>query len=116
MGSPDDCGKPPGFEAAPDEREAKQRERRADPRHPTNRPATIKLLNPLQTLTDVSVRVLEISRLGLKLCVNQPLMPGTLVQIRFNGKLLLGEVRYCKAVGDDFHAGVRLQDVFDTGL
>lgn len=112
MGSPDDRGKEQDSETG----KAETTDRRTDVRHPSDQPATIKFLNPVQSSADVSARVLEISRGGLKLRVNRPLMPGTLVQIRFGGKLLMGEVRHCDPAGDEYHAGIRLQDVFDTGL
>jgi PilZ domain len=105
----------------PDRREntsipADPADRRAEPRSPTDLPATIKLLNPLQASGRISARVIDYSRGGLKLRVEKSLMPGTLVQIRLGEKLLLGDVRFCSpADGDEFYAGVRLQDVFETG-
>jgi hypothetical protein len=92
---------------------ADSKERRSEPRNPANRLATVKVLNP-QTSDRISARLVEISKGGLKLRLSEPLMPGTLVQIRFSGKLVLAEVRYCNVADAEFHVGVRLQDIFQT--
>lgn len=89
-------------------------ERRAEPRIDADQPATLRLLNPLQASVRIFAHVIESSRGGLKLRLDRPLMPGTLIQVRTGGRLLLGEVRFCNSVGSVFHAGVRLQDVFET--
>jgi hypothetical protein len=105
----------------PDHREkasipADPADRRVEPRSPADLPATIKLLNPLQTSERISARVIDYSRGGLRLRVEKSLMPGTLVQVRVGEKLLLGDVRFCSpADGGEFYAGVRLQDIFETG-
>jgi len=93
---------------------AQHEERRADPRHPVDEPATVKVLNPLQTAARFDARIVEMSRGGMRLRVPQSLMPGTLVQIRFQTKLALAEVRYCETAGAEYYAGVRFQDVLDT--
>ncbi len=93
---------------------AQHEERRADPRHPVDEPATVKVLNPLQTAARFDARIVEMSRGGMKLRLPHSLMPGTLVQIRFQAKLALAEVRYCEAAGAEYYAGVRFQDVLDT--
>jgi hypothetical protein len=90
-------------------------ERRSDPRSARDQPAIIKLLNPLETASRIPARVIETSRGGLRVSLDRALMPGTVVQIRVGEKSLLGEVRYCNSDGEKFFAGVRLQDVFETG-
>jgi len=116
MPSSDDLRKPDaGHGEKPAQAPAQTTERRADPRQPAEQPATIKLLNPLHTSERISATVVDISKGGLRLRLDQSLMPGMLVQIRLGEKLLLGEIRYCTPAGDEFHAGVRLQDVFETG-
>ncbi len=96
--------------------EAGRDERRADPRRPVDEPATIKVLNPLQSASPFPARIVEMSRGGMKVRLKQSLMPGTLVQIRFKGKLAMGEIRYTERSGSDYYTGVRLQDVLDTSL
>jgi hypothetical protein len=93
---------------------AEPEDRRADPRHPVDQPAKLKVLTPLQTPIRLSVHIIEMSRGGMKISVKQPLMPGALVQIRFQGKLALAEVRYCAPAGAEYHVGVRFQDVLNT--
>ena len=116
MPSSDDLRKPEaGHGETPDQAPAQTTERRSDPRQPAEQPATIKLLNPLHPAGRIAATVVDISKGGLRLRLNQSLMPGTLVQIRLGEKLLLGEIRYCTPAGEEFHAGVRLQDVFETG-
>lgn len=94
---------------------AQRAERRGEMRSAADQEATVKLLHPLQTSGRISARVIETSEGGLKLRLRDAIMPGTLVQIRVAGQLLLGEVRYCTAHSNGFHVGVRLQDVFDAG-
>lgn len=94
---------------------AQQPERRSEARSAADHEATIKLLNPLQASERISARVIETSPSGLTLRLKHALLPGTLVQIRVGEKMLFGEIRYCNPSGAGFRAGVRLQDVFDTG-
>jgi hypothetical protein len=100
-----DANSPPAAESS---------ERRSEPRTASNASAFVRLLNPLQTSERLPARVADLSRGGMKLILDRPLMPGTLVQIRFEGKLLLGEVRFCNPVDAEFQIGIRLQDIFDT--
>ncbi len=90
-------------------------ERRSEPRSPADQSATIKLLSPLETASRIPARIIEISRGGLRLRVDRALMPGAIVQIRVDEKLLMGEIRFCNPDGEKFQVGVRLQDVFETG-
>jgi hypothetical protein len=101
-------------EASPGKSGRAEGERRSETRSPANQSATLKILNPLQTSTRIPAQVIESSRGGLKLRLERELMPGTLVQIRVAGKLLLGEVRFCCAESGEYVIGVRLQDVFET--
>ena len=87
-------------------------ERRGDPRIPVSFPARLKLLDPVTSVGPPhSVHVIEISRNGLKIRTPRFLIPKTLVQIRFNSKTVLGEVRYCDKSESEYHAG--LQQVTD---
>ncbi len=58
------------------------------------------------------VRVVDVSRLGLKLLVPAPLEVGAVVQIRLKPVIVTAEVRHCTPVGESFHAGVHIQDLF----
>ncbi|HLH41008.1 MAG TPA: hypothetical protein VKX39_17795 [Bryobacteraceae bacterium] len=89
------------------------KDRSSESRSPEEQDARIKLLNPLEPF-ERAARVVEMSRGAMKLSVDSMLLPGTLVQIRYQGKLLWGEVSFCEPSPAGFAAGVRLQDVFET--
>ena len=88
--------------------------RRSETRFPTDERAKMKVLRPLGD-TGSEVRVLDISKGGLKLEVSALLHPGMLVQVRMKSAIALAEVRYCIPAAMGFHAGLRLQDVFWMG-
>jgi hypothetical protein len=85
-------------------------ERRREPRIPTDDAASMQVLNPLLD-GRFAIRVLDVSRNGLKLSTLTYLQRGTLVQVYIRNIVALGEVRHCVKIGDEFHAGVRLDDV-----
>jgi hypothetical protein len=83
-------------------------ERRGEPRVPVSFPGRLKLLDPVTSIGPPhDVYVVEISRSGFKVQTPRRLIPKTLVQVRFNGKTLLGEVRYCVPKDDGYHAGIK---------
>jgi hypothetical protein len=73
-------------------------------------PARMKVLQPLGTNTEI--RVLDVSRTGLKISMPELLPPGTVIQIHMKAAIAFAEVRYSAPCGDEYHAGVRFQDVF----
>ena len=58
----------------------------------------------------MAVRVLDVSKSGLKLSTSESIDPGTIVRVHIKGSLVMAEVRYCAPVGSEFHAGIKLQD------
>jgi len=89
-------------------------ERRVDPRAPLDEPASVKILHPVVTSGDrVEGRAVNLSRSGLKLRIPEPMLPGTMVQVRFMDRIALGEIRYCIPTGAEFYVGVRFQDVME---
>jgi hypothetical protein len=70
------------------------------------------------SLARQDIRVLDISRRGLKLRVPRSLVRGTLVQIQLQGLspglLAVAEVRYCLSAGRDFDVGVDAGVQFNT--
>ena len=58
------------------------------------------------------VRILDVSKDGLKVLVSRALDPGSLVQIRREDTVIIGEVRYSISVGEAHHAGVHIQEAF----
>jgi anti-sigma factor ChrR (cupin superfamily) len=88
-------------------------ERRAEPRIPVNFEGRLKLLDPVTSIGPPHpVTVVEISRNGLKVVTPRYLIPRTLVQIRFSGRAVLGEVRYCLKTESGFQAGLKLMEDF----
>ena len=84
-------------------------ESRSEPRVPVKFPGRLKLLDPVTSVGPPhDVQVIEISRSGLKIVTPRYLILKTLVQIRFNGKSALGEVRYCVRIEPGYHAGIKL--------
>jgi hypothetical protein len=83
-------------------------ERRSEPRVQVSFPGRLKLLDPVTSVGPPhNVQVIEISRHGLKIRTPRHLIPKTLVQIHFDGKTLLGEVRYCMKTDSEYHAGIK---------
>jgi hypothetical protein len=88
-------------------------ERRVETRVPVSFPGRLKQLDPVTSGGPPhEVEVIDISRSGLKIRTSRHLIPKTLVQIRFNGKAVLGEVRYCVKTELVFVAGVKLTEDF----
>jgi len=88
-------------------------ERRGEPRIPVNFAGRLKLLDPVTSIGPPHpVTVVEISRNGLKVVTPRYLIPKTLVQIRFNGNALLGEVRYCLQTEAGYLAGLKMVEDF----
>jgi|SRR5580692_9456670 hypothetical protein len=86
-------------------------ERRSEVRVPEDCPARVKVLHPLTSLEPSAPgRVVDRSSQGLGLRVPWSVFPGSLLQIRFLGRIVLGEVRYCLAAGDEFRIGMRLKE------
>jgi hypothetical protein len=60
------------------------------------------------------IRVLDVSKGGLKLRSPERLEPGEIVQIHLKHTIALGEVRYCRRATDGFDVGVQFHNVFST--
>ena len=81
-------------------------ERRRDARSSCDIAAHICVLNPAEMRTEGLV--VETSELGLRVRLPKALLPGSLVQIRTEYAIYMGEVRHCKETIAGFEAGVRL--------
>lgn len=86
-------------------------ERRQSQRIPTNDPARVKLLHP-SVSEPLPARILDVSKDGMKVELACALEPGTIVEVLFKRFLAIAEVRYSVQIGEVFHAGVLIQDVF----
>jgi hypothetical protein len=105
---------PAGDVSSPGDHRSEPQEKRVDPRAPIDEPASVKILHPATTSHErMDGRAVNLSRSGLKLRVPEPLLPGTVVQVRFLDRIALGEIRYCIPTGTEFYVGVRFQDVME---
>jgi hypothetical protein len=90
-------------------------ERRKEPRVPVRFPGRLKLLDPITSVSPPhEVEVVEISRSGFKIRTDRYLIPKTLVQVRFNGRAVLGEVRYCIRTDAGYQAGLERRQDFPS--
>ena len=94
----------PEVELSPDE------EKRKSPRVAVDNFALLTVLesNPQR----IYVRIVDASKEGLKLLAACRLLPGSTVQVYVRDLFILAEVRYCRAAGDLYCAGVQIKDVF----
>jgi hypothetical protein len=91
----------------------KGEESRREPRVPVDFPGRLKLLDPVTSVGPPhGVQVIEISRNGLKIRTPRFLLTKALVQIHFNGKAVLGEIRYCVKSESEYQAGIKLVQDF----
>ena len=79
-------------------------------RIPTDDPATVQVLNPLSP-DQWEVRIRDVSKRGMCIHTTRPFDTGAQVKIQRGTLIAFGEVRYCVAVGDAYHAGILLQEV-----
>jgi hypothetical protein len=85
-------------------------EKRRYHRIPTDDPGHIQMFSPFSP-DRIPIRVIDVSRSGLKVRVPQYIPAGTVAQVRVKQAIILGEVRYCVASGEEFDAGIQIQDV-----
>lgn len=87
-------------------------EERRDIRVPVDQAAlSIRVLRD-DPATVYDGRLLNVSKRGMKLQLQQALHPGLLVQLRMGGKIIMAEVRYCRPHDREFHVGLEIKDVF----
>jgi hypothetical protein len=84
-------------------------ERRRQQRIPANEAAWCRVLNPLLEKV-LKVQILDRSTDGLSVRAARSLLAGTLVQVRLEDSIVLGEVRYCVRAGDAFRVGIRIEN------
>ena len=86
-------------------------DKRGSPRVVTNDAAAIQVLNPF--CIDIwKVRVVDVSKGGLRTLTPRNLPPGALVKIRMQYSVACGDIRYCVPAENGFYAGVRLHDYY----
>jgi hypothetical protein len=84
-------------------------ERRSEARYQTHDPAEIEILpGPAVPLYGT---VLDVSRSGLRVALSQRISRGQQVEVKLHRNVIFGEVRYCRAVSNGFHVGLRILDL-----
>ena len=89
-------------------------ERRRDARYPTSDPAEVEIFP--QAAVREGALILDVSRSGLRVHLKTETPKGTHLKIRLlkTHLIIFGEVRYCRAVADGFHVGVRIEHMFNA--
>ena len=84
-------------------------ERRTEARYETQDPAEIEVLpGPADPLYGT---ILDVSRSGLRVSLQKRIGRGEQVKIKLHRNVIFGEIRYCRAVGDKFEVGLKIQDL-----
>jgi PilZ domain len=92
---------------------ADQKRERSEPRFSTGAEALVQELDPL-SLDRQEVKIVDISKNGLGILGAKAALPGTIMQVRINAAVELGEVRYCSACdGNGYRIGLRFIAVSD---
>ena len=85
-------------------------EKRHEHRIRRNDPGQMQMFSPFSP-AKIRVRMTSASVDGLRVRTPQFVSRGTIVQVQIKEAIILGEVRYCIAAGDEFDAGIQIQDV-----
>jgi len=86
---------------------------RSEPRFSAGSEAIVQSLSPL-SLDRQKVKIVDISKNGLGILAEKSESPGTIMQVRINTAVELGEVRYCSAGNDnEYRIGLRFIAVSD---
>lgn len=85
-------------------------ERRGGARLPCDDAAQLQILRPFSPKR-LEVRILNISRGGMRLRLRQAVDAGALIQIRFRDSMVFGEIRYCARAGGEYEAGLHIHDL-----
>jgi PilZ domain len=83
------------------------RDRRSEPRVPTDDPAVITILLP-GSHTRLEGRILNTSKNGARIELPVPVDPGVLIQMRLKDVIAMAEVRYCVPAGCGYRIGARI--------
>ena len=104
----------PGNQMVPAGAADQREEHRRDPRIAVDDPGSMRVVNAESVYR--TVRILDVSRRGMKLWVPDFVPPGTTVQVRVKDLRVLGAVCFCVAVSAGFNAGISIENVFERLL
>ena len=86
-------------------------ERRREPRYPCNDPVMVRV-----TPGDgnrIPAKLVDVSKSGLRLEIAVPLLKGSEIEIVLSKQIaIFGKIRHCRRSGDNYHAGVLIQEAF----
>ena len=92
-------------------------ERRREPRVPMDVEARVKCLDPLLTVgPSTRVRIVEISRSGMKIRAHREFQHGGVVQVIVKNTFFMGTIRHCQRVDGAFDTGLKLTESFRSSL
>jgi hypothetical protein len=94
-----------------DSEPAGDNEKRRSTRVATDEAAAIQMINPF-CIDTWDVRIVDVSKGGLRTFTPRDVTPGTLVKIKMQYSVACGDIRYCVPAENGFYAGVRLHDYF----
>jgi hypothetical protein len=88
-------------------------ERRREHRYPCNDPVEIRIVPG--DGSRVAATAIEVSRSGLRIELDTPVVRGTEVQILMSKRLSIsGRVRHCRRVGAKYQAGILILEAIDS--
>ncbi len=105
--SPVDVACPEGILSTPEE---SARERRREPRYPTDK-LTFLHLTGTAAPERIFCRVLDVSESGMRLRTERAIDPGTEIRVTLREMFAVASVRYCRAVTDGFDHGVQVAEI-----
>ena len=86
--------------------------KRSEPRFTAEGDAMLQEFQPL-SLDRQKIKIVNVSKNGFGILSPKAILPGTIVQLRINGTVELGSVRYCSVLEDKrFRIGLRLHHGF----
>jgi hypothetical protein len=86
-------------------------EKRSEPRISTDDAGVLQKILPFSP-DRLPIRILDVSKGGMKVGVLDSLEPGTSVKVRLQAMIAFGEVRYCRTAGGSYHAGIQLHNTW----
>jgi hypothetical protein len=86
-------------------------ERRREPRYPCNDPVMVRVMPG--DGNRVPATLVDVSRSGLRLEIAIPLIKGSEIEIVLSKQIaIFGKIRHCRRSGDNYQAGVLIQEAF----
>jgi len=84
-------------------------EKRSERRISTVDAGILQCISPFSS-ERLDVRIIDVSKSGLKVGGANQLEPGSTVKVRLKSMIAFGEVRHCSRVGSEYQAGIQIHD------